>query len=170
MTPAIRELTRAGDFGALEPMIAEYFGIIAAKLSAHHDVTLDTSGPVAATMATPEKYVPPLGRAFLAEQDGAFMGMGFLRPMTGLDYEIKRLYVRPDARGTGLGRRLLYRIMDAARDLEGRRLYLDTLATLRPAIRLYEAEGFRHIAPYPGSEAAAHDDIRPHAIFMVKDI
>lgn len=170
MTPQIREVTRAEDFGALEPMVVEYLRIITNELQTHHGVVMDPTVLAAGTMATPEKYVPPRGRTFVAEDGGAFLGMGFLRPLDGTDYEIKRLYVRPEARGTGLGRTLLYRVMDAARALGGRRLFLDTLGTLTPAIRLYEAEGFRFTDPYPGSEVAVIEDIRPHAVFMVSDL
>ena len=170
MTLVIRELTDARDFATLKPMVAEYLDIISDTLVTNHQVNFDMSGPLAATMAAPENFVPPLGRTFLAEKNIAGVGRGFLKPMTGVNYEIKRLYVRPDGRGTGLGRTLLYRIMDAARELGGQRLFLDTLGALRPAVNLYEVEGFRHIDPYPESEVASYDEVRPHAVFMVKDL
>ena len=61
---------------------------------------------------------------------------------------MKRLYVRPRFRGTGLGRVLAEHVIAEARQLGYRQVYLDTLPSMAGAQRLYETLGFRDVAPY----------------------
>jgi len=170
VTHAIRVLNDPMEFAALEPMVREYMELICNDLKTYYDIDADPLEPVASTMSAPEKYLPPQGRTFLSETGGRRVAMGFLRPLTGRDYEIKRLYVRPEAQGAGLGRAMLLQIIDNARALGGKRLFLDTITSLKPAIRMYEIEGFRHIEAYEGSDVASYEDIRRHGVYMVKDL
>ncbi len=75
-----------------------------------------------------------------------------LRPLPGPGLcELKRLYLRPGARGTGLGRALTETAIAAARARGYTEMRLDTLPSLSAAVALYESLGFRAIADYNGS-------------------
>lgn len=95
----------------------------------------------------PGEYTPPAGRVLLALDDEP-AGCVALRPYEQDVCELKRLYVRPAYRGTGLGRLLAESIVDAGRDAGYSRMRLDTLPAMTSARALYRSLGFREIEAY----------------------
>jgi putative acetyltransferase len=94
----------------------------------------------------PGDYQPPKGQMILARgAGGALVGCVCLRPVSGSpeSCELKRLYVRREARGSGLGRRLTLAALQEARRLGYKHICLDTLFSMREAQSLYRALGFR---------------------------
>jgi ribosomal protein S18 acetylase RimI-like enzyme len=96
----------------------------------------------------PGAYAPPEGRLLLAFSGDEPAGCIALRKIGEEFCEMKRLWVRPAFRGTGLGRRLVETLMADARSIGYRRIRLDTLPSMAAAQSLYLSLGFADIPPY----------------------
>jgi GNAT superfamily N-acetyltransferase len=93
----------------------------------------------------PGEYAPPRGQFLLAPNAGCVA----LRPIESDEIcEMKRLYVRPEHRGSGLGRRLVQAVIEEARRIGYQRMRLDTMPKMDGAQRLYASLGFREIEAY----------------------
>ncbi len=99
------------------------------------------------------------GRLYVAEVDGVAVGVGGLRRLTETTGEIKRMFVRPTARGLGVGRAIVERLIDDARVLGFETIYLESASFMHSAHTLYRSVGFGPSGPYPGREfeGVAHD-------------
>ena len=109
--------------------------------------------------ALPGPYALPRGRLLLARLDDQPAGTAALRPLSDLACEAKRLYVRPIARGKGLGKILMLRLIDEARSAGYRELYGDTLTSMTQALEMYKRMGFTEVGPYSANPT-------PGAIFI----
>lgn len=96
----------------------------------------------------PGPYTPPRGRVLLGSEGSQAAGCVALRPLAPDVCEMKRLYVRPGFRGRGMGCALARKIIQEARQIGYSIMRLDTLASMTPAITLYESLGFTRCAAY----------------------
>ena len=94
------------------------------------------------------EYAAPTGAFILAEDAGQFIACIGVRQFADDVGEIKRLYVAPAARGRGLGRVLVERIIAGAKQLGYRGLLLDTLPFMKEAQSLYLSMGFKPTTAY----------------------
>lgn len=97
----------------------------------------------------PGGYAPPAGRLFLAVEENKTAGCVALRRIADDVCEMKRLYVRPEFRGTGLGHVLTEAIIQVACEIGYQRMRLDTIpGKMDRAIAMYRSLGFKEIGPY----------------------
>ena len=93
------------------------------------------------------KIIAKGGRVYMALHDGEPVGCVALMKMDDGGYEVAKMTVSETLRGSGLGRLLMQRCIDAGAELGATRLYLETNSTLGPALGLYRAMGFCDLAP-----------------------
>jgi GNAT superfamily N-acetyltransferase len=93
----------------------------------------------------PGDYAPPSGRLFLAKIDRDTAGCVALRRLSDSSCEMKRLFVRDEFKGKGVGRKLASAIIEEARSQGYTAIRLETLATMTPAQALYGSLGFKPI-------------------------
>ena len=105
---------------------------------------------------------------FVARLDGEPVGCGGVAFEDGLA-EVKRMYVRPRARGGGVGRAILARLEEEARGRGLRRLILETGDAQDAAMRLYERAGFARCGPF-GAYLAMSPEAIARSVFFDKDI
>jgi GNAT superfamily N-acetyltransferase len=99
----------------------------------------------------PGAYAPPSGRLLLLFSASSIEPAGCvaLRELDDSICEMKRLYLRPQFRGKGLGRALADRTIAEARHIGYRRMRLDTVEpVMKDAVAMYRKLGFQEIAPY----------------------
>jgi putative acetyltransferase len=96
----------------------------------------------------PEEVSGGRGAFLIVYREGAPVGCGALRLLDAETAELKRMYVAPAFRGTGLGRHLVTALEGEARSLGVRRLVLETGVRQLAALALYRATGFQAIPLY----------------------
>lgn len=140
MAQALIAAAQSHDLAAIREMMHEYAEWL--------KVDLSFQGFAREVDGLPGDYAPPDGALLVARLDHAPVGMVALRRADEQRCEMKRLYVRPSARGHGLGGQLVEHIIREARSRGYREMRLDTLPIMGSAQQLYLTFGFRDIAPY----------------------
>jgi ribosomal protein S18 acetylase RimI-like enzyme len=138
------EADSPAQFEAARVLIEEY----AAQIRTLMGVDLCFQNFASELAQLPDMYGPPAGCLLLAGSDHEWVGCCALRRFSDEVCEMKRLYIKPIARGAHLGRRLTEHLLPKARALGYRRMVLDTLKDMTAARALYASLGFRHIEPY----------------------
>lgn len=135
----IRE-ARADEIDVVRTLFSEYAASLPFRLDFQHfDEELRN---------LPGEYSAPEGAILLALAEGAPAGCVALRRIDESVCEMKRLWVRPAARGLALGRALTVAVMEAASTRGYRSMRLDTVPSMERAVALYRSLGFHEIAPY----------------------
>jgi GNAT superfamily N-acetyltransferase len=112
--------------------------------------------PAVGPTAEPQEFQPPSGAFLVVYGDGEPIGCGGFKRLDMQTAEIKRMYVAPEARSRGLGRRILERLEVGARTAGYSFVRLDTGDRQPEALRLYRSAGYREIPDYNGNPAASY--------------
>jgi GNAT superfamily N-acetyltransferase len=104
--------------------------------------------PAASVSADPDELRPPAGQFLLVRCGCRPRGCGAIKHLGAGIGEVKRMWLHPELRGRGAGRKLLAALEACSRELGIHTLRLDTSAHLAEAIALYRASGYLEIAPY----------------------
>ena len=139
---SVAEARRDEDIRDVRQLFRDYAAALGVDLS-FQDFAAELDG-------LPGKYAPPSGQILIGrDQAGHPVGCVAVRPLDEAGAcEMKRLFVRPEARGCDLGRRLAEAIIDYARNVGYARMRLDTLGSMTAAQSLYASLGFRETDPY----------------------
>lgn len=146
----------AVEVGAIDPSSPEgqaclnaYFSELSRRFPTGFD-------PGRSVSAEPHELMPPQGRFLLLREAGRPRGCGGVKVLQPGVVEVKRMWIHPELRGRGVGRRLLAALENEARKLGARLVRLDTSAHLPKAIALYRRAGYREIPAYNENRYAAH--------------
>lgn len=137
----LTEAISPADIAVVRQLFVEYSAWIGFSL-AYQDFDQELA-------SLPGKYAGPTGRLLLARVDEVAAGCGAIRQLETSVCEMKRLFVKPEFRGYGLGRKLAEKLIGDAREMSYSAMRLDTVAEkMGDAVRLYKALGFHEIPPY----------------------
>jgi ribosomal protein S18 acetylase RimI-like enzyme len=139
--------------------VAALFGEYVASLA--EDISFQNVDDELATL--PGKYARPAGTVLIAWDGADAAGAIAYRMVEPGVCEMKRLYVRPAFRGSGLGRELAQELIDDARTCGYRTMLLDTLASMSSARALYRDLGFVPVAAY-------YDNPLPGVAYMALEL
>src|SRR3989440_9997477 len=155
MTFRIAEARWPDDRAIVEALFREYVTSLAEDISFQNvDEELGT---------LPGKYARPSGVVLIARDGAEAAGAIAYRMVEPGVCEMKRLYVRPAFRGSGLGRELTNELIEDARAGGYRTMLLDTLASMSSARALYRDLGFAPVAPY-------YDNPLPGVMYMALEL
>jgi len=166
----ITSVTEVTDRDALDALLLEYYGVIVQKIiAAGISAAFTPSGLKASFWPNLHKILPPTGRLLLvhdaADRLVGCATMHQIRPDAG---EFKRLYIRPEANGNGLGRRLVMAQMEAARSMGWHRLLVNIIKGNSESIGIFEGLGFHYIDRYPECSDTLEAD--PWFVYMQRDL
>ncbi|MHA2299880.1 MAG: GNAT family N-acetyltransferase [Candidatus Thorarchaeota archaeon] len=111
---------------------------------------------------------PPDGIVYLIKIEGKIEGMGALHRLESDVAEIKRMYIRQKHRGKGLGKKMLRKLVEKAREFGYSSIRLDTGDYMKAAHQIYRSEGFIEIDQYQRCETP--EPFLPYTLFMEKKL
>ncbi len=156
------------DRAYIRELFWEYLQWANTKVNEKFGVNFDIKQMLEEDMLDLEKFYPPYGRLLLAKLDEQVAGLACMRRIKDEIGEIKRMYVREEYRGFGIGKKFLIKLIEEAKELGYPKVRLDSARFMEAAHSLYLSNGFYKIDPYPESEIP--EEFQAHWIFMEKQL
>lgn len=157
------------DPDAFRSLLVDYYRDVLPKFAAVSGQHLSAEEMADDALDDSEALLPPRHRLLLVHDDGGrLVGCGCIKRIRDDAGEMKRMYVRPEAQGHGLGRAIFERRIDEARRMGLAWLYADTVRGNRPMLNLYEKSGFEYIDRYPGNSNPP--DFAPFLVYLRKPL
>lgn len=153
----IRSAHRPEDFLEAKELILEYVSWLGFDLAFQN---FDKE-----MAALPDMYNEKDGGLFIAYLDKKPVGVSGLRRFNETDAEVKRMFVKDEAKGLGIGKQLLRTCIETAKALNYTSIKLDTAAYMHVAIKLYTDHGFVEIPAYRFNP---HDHARYFELVLAK--
>ena len=157
-------------------LIREYLEWINESAQREYGLSFDIEAMLASDIAETNKFQPPTGRFYLAQNGDQIGGVGCLKQLQHGIGEVQRMYVRPEFRGQGIGRQIAERLIADARQIGYKKLRLESLKYLAAAHTLYRSLGFKEIGPYADNSMRDYhrlprfDTYRTRVVFMEMDL
>lgn len=145
MSTHITIVRTKADADAVAELVWEFFDYLKREFADRRDaiesylVVQDVAGELSDLLS---RFTPPVGICLLARNEGRPVGTLMLKRKDDATCEMNRMWVRPEARGKGLGRELIERLCDEARAMKFKWMKLEALDERIPAVPLYKACGF----------------------------
>lgn len=157
--PEIDRITGPGAADRCEPLFREHMQWVVEQSRSLYGIEIAGEDPEQAHrsfLAELPKLVGPRGRILTATLAGVDAGIGVLKPISPEVAEVKRMYVRPEARGRGVARALIEALLSEARSIGYRTVRLDSPGFMTAAHALYRSVGFGECEPYEGFEGGSY--------------
>ena len=156
------------DQALIRELFWEYLEWANMHLNEEYGINFDIKSMIEHDMVKLEIFLPPYGRLLLAIEGGCGAGIACMRRIRQDIGEIKRMYVRPEFRGRGIGRALLEALIAEAREVGYPKVRLDSTRFMEAAHSLYRSVGFHEIEPYMESEIPP--EFHRYWVFMEKQL
>ena len=138
----------AAGFSVAKELILEYVQWLGIDRNEQMRATLSAQNFDKEMNSLAETYADPDGRLFIAWSNDQAVGVAGIKRFNDEECEVKRMYVQPGSRGSGIGNLLLTECIQAAKTLGYHGIKLDTADFMKSAIKLYAAHGFVEIPAY----------------------
>jgi len=170
MTFAITAPVQVTDAQALDDLVFEYYGVVLKKLVAAGGPSHLTPGDLMSSFRSNlQSYLPPTGSLTLVHDSGRrLVGACTINQVRSDVGELKRLYVRPEADGHGLGMRIINRQFEMARSMGWKAILINVIKGNDVMLHISRKAGFRDIDRYP--ECADPVELADFFVYMRYDL
>ncbi len=128
----------------LKSMLRDYLNLVANEVK--HDpwkFEINIAEALDFTFQNLNDFTPPKGKIFIAQKSNQIVGTSSIKKIRRETAEIKRMYVKPEYQGNGIGNLLLESAIEEAKRMNAKEIFLDSPPPFKPAHQLYEKYGFK---------------------------